>query len=124
MLATAYQDFGSRIDDVEDFDDSGAETKAEGKLLLEALRRQADSLAEIEPPEEVATAHEELVDGLEALGDHVESELEALEQDTAASGDEVEDRLLSSPSVEPTVQKLEAAGRQLVEAGYGPRASG
>jgi hypothetical protein len=122
VLATASRDFGTKIDDVEDFDTTGAETKAEGKRLLEALRRQVDVLDEVEPPEDVAAPHEDLVEGLDSLADHVESELEALEHEAAVSGDEVEYRLLSSPSVEPTFQKLEAAGRQLVEAGYAPAA--
>jgi hypothetical protein len=120
LLATAFQDVGRRIDQVEGVDPTTTETTTQGKLLLEALRRQVDTLDEIEPPEDVATAHEDLVAGLDEFADHVESELEALEQEANVSSDEVEDRLFRSPSVEATIQKLQEAGRRLVEAGYAP----
>lgn len=119
-LATAFRDVGGRIDLVEAVDNTGDETEAQGKLLLEALRRQVDVLDEIGPPEDVVTAHEDLVEGLDELGDHVGSELEALEEETDVSSDEVEDRLFRSPHVEPAIQKIQEAGGRLVEAGYAP----
>jgi hypothetical protein len=119
-LIEANHDVGSRVDDVEDFDETGSLTKAEGRLLLAALRRQTARLDEIEPPSDAEEAHESLLEGLEALLDHVDSELAALEGDNDASGDEVEDRLLRSTHANPAFNQIEKAFRQLEEAGYVP----
>ena len=120
MLEAFVQDVGRSIDDVEDFDVTGKQTQKEGRLLVAALERQTDVLAGVDPPNAIEPAHEDFLDAARDILAHVDAELELLAEEPGASGDEVEDRLLRSPAVEPAIQKLESSAREINRAGYGP----
>jgi hypothetical protein len=120
MLEAFVQDVGKSVDDVEDFDVTGRQTQKEGRLLVAALERQTDILAEVDPPNAVEEAHEDFLDAARDILAHVDAELELLAKEPGASGDEVENRLLRSPAVEPAIRKLESAAKEINTAGYGP----
>lgn len=120
MLEAFVQDVGRSIDDVEDFDVTGKQTQNEGRLLVAALERQTDILATVDPPNAIERAHEDFLDAARDILAHVDAELERLAEERGATGDEVEYRLLRSPAVEPAIQKLESAAREINRAGYGP----
>lgn len=120
MLEAFVQDVGKSIDDVEDFDVTGEQTQNEGKLLVAALERQTDILAEVDPPNAIEQAHDDFLGAARDILAHVDAELELVTEEPGASGDEVEDRLLRSPAVEPAIRKLESAAREINRAGYGP----
>jgi hypothetical protein len=120
MLEEFVQDVGRSVDEVEDFDVSGRQTQNEGRRLVAALERQTDLLAGIDPPNAIEPAHEDFLGAARDVLAHVDAELELLAEEPGASGDEVEDRLLRSPEVEPAIKKLESAAREINRAGYGP----
>jgi hypothetical protein len=120
MLEEFVQDVGRSVDDVEDFDTTGKQTQNEGRLLVAALERQTDILAGVDPPNAIQRAHEDFLEAAREIRAHVDAELELLAEEPGASGDEVEDRLLRAPAVEPVFQKLESAAREIDRAGYGP----
>jgi hypothetical protein len=120
MMEEFVQDVGRSIDDVEDFDVTGEQTRNEGRLLAAAFERQTDILAGVDPPNAIERAHEDFLDAARDILAHVDAELELLADEPGASGDEVEDRLLRSPAVEPAIRKLESAAKEISRAGYGP----
>ncbi len=118
LLATAVADFGPRVDELEEFDETGAQAQEQGERLLEALRRQAEVLRDVEPPADVQAAHDDFVQGLEELSDHIEAELGDMEATPELDADRVEDRLLREGAADAAIATLERAGRALVDAGY------
>ena len=118
LLAKAVADFGPRVDELEAFDETGAQAQEQGKRLLEALRRQAEVLGDVEPPADVRAAHDDFVQGLEELSDHIEAELDDMEATPELDADLVEDRLLREGDADAAIATIERAGRALIEAGY------
>jgi hypothetical protein len=118
LLEAAVADFGPRIDELEEFDVTGAQAQEQGARLLDALRRQVDTLGGVEPPAGANEAHDELVDGLDELSDHIAAELADMEMSPESDADRVEDRLLREGEANPAFAKLERAGQALFEAGY------
>ena len=95
---------------------SGSLEKAAGEVenIQEELKEAADDLDGVAPPENVEEAHDELVEGMRALSEDMETFREAIEDgDTAA----IHEFAASAGELE-SVRDLEAATDELRAEGY------
>lgn len=109
-LSTSIDDLGSAVSGSGDLEEAAGQIDA----LQEALKGAADDLAELEPPSDVESAHDKLVEGIRGFADGLD-DLESAMAD--GDVDEIQ-KFQTDFASSDAVQKISDATEELGEKGY------
>jgi hypothetical protein len=112
VLADALLSLGKPIDALGTAR-TAVDAGVKAERIVTTLRRGADTLDAVVPPEDVADPHERLVGAMREFAQDIEALLEQGAQ-AKPQGVEFNEYFLSSPAL----QTLDAAAREIREAGY------
>jgi hypothetical protein len=112
----AFTQLGESLQDVSA--DKGSLEDAAGEVgnIQDELDSAADELDDVSPPEDVAPAHDKLVDGMRGISDDLEDLKSALEEGDAAALQRIGatfEKLGSAKLLEQATNELEKAGYRL-----------